>query len=84
MNGTYMVERELSNAFLSVTVDSVDARRALDKAVKAINRETYRKLEEFGYYRNGELIRDYLAPDAALIEAIVENYQHGTEGGDGS
>ena len=82
--GTYMVERELSNAFLSVTVDSVDARRALDKAVKAINRETYRKLEEFGYYRNGELIRDYLAPDAALIEAIVENYQHGTEGGDGS
>lgn len=69
--GTYMVERELSNAFLSVVVDGVDARRALDMAVKRIDRETFRKLEEFGYYKDGEMVRTYKTPDAALIERLI-------------
>ncbi len=69
--GTYMVERELSNAFLSVVVDGMDARRALDMAVKRIDRETFRKLEEFGYYKDGEMVRTYKTPDAALIERLI-------------
>ncbi len=70
--GTYMLERELSNAFISVVVDGVDARRALDTAVKRINRETYRKLEEFGYYKNGEMLKDFPTPTVDVVQKYID------------
>ena len=70
--GTYMLERELSNAFVSVVVDGTDARRALDTAVKRINRETYRKLEEFGYYRDGQMLREFPTPTVEVVEKLIE------------
>ena len=72
--GTYMLERELSNAFLSVVVDGTDARRALDTAVKRINRETYRKLEEFGYWKNGEMLKEFPTPTVQVVEKLIEEY----------
>ena len=72
--GTYMLERELSNAFISVVVDGVDARRALDTAVKRINRETYRKLEEFGYYKDGEMLKDFPTPTVAVVEKYINEW----------
>ena len=84
--GTYMLERELSNAFVSVVVDGTDARRALDTAVKRINRETYRKLEEFGYYRGGKMIKEFRTPTAEVVEKLIEQARQaagkdGAEGG---
>ena len=73
--GTYMLERELSNAFISVVVDGTDARRALDTAVKRIDRETYRKLEEFGYYKDGVMLREFPTPDAAVVEEAIEAWR---------
>ena len=70
--GTYMLERELSNAFISVVVDGVDARRALDTAVKRINRETYRKLEEFGYYKNGEMLKEFPTPSVDAVQGYID------------
>ena len=70
--GTYMLERELSNAFISVVVDGVDARRALDTAVKRINRETYRKLEEFGYYKDGVMLKDFPTPTVDIVQGYVD------------
>ena len=72
--GTYMLERELSNAFVSVTADGVEARRAMDTAVKRINRETYRKLEEFGYYKDGVMLEDFPTPTVDVITNIIEQY----------
>ncbi len=72
--GTYMLERELSNAFISVTVDGVEARRAMDTAVKRINRETYRKLEEFGYYKDGEMLKDFPTPTADVVQKYIDEY----------
>ena len=72
--GTYMLERELSNAFISVIVDGVDARRALDTAVKRINRETYRKLEEFGYYKDGEMLRDFPTPTVDIVQKYIDSW----------
>lgn len=80
--GTYMVERELSNAFISVVIEGKDARRALDRAAKVINRETERKLEEFGYMKDGEMIREYVAPDPSLIDEMVALYNAGKESGE--
>ncbi len=77
--GTYMLERELSNAFLSVVVDGTDARRALDTAVKRINRETYRKLEEFGYYKDGVMLKEFPTPTVQVVERLVDAYRRSTE-----
>ena len=77
--GTYMLERELSNAFISVAVDGVDARKALDTAVKRINRETYRKLEEFGYWKDGEMLKEFRTPTVQVIEKLIEKDQAGKD-----
>jgi len=70
--GTYMLERELSNAFISVTADGVEARRAMDTAVKRINRETYRKLEEFGYYKDGVMLEEFPTPTVDVVDSIID------------
>ena len=75
--GTYMLERELSNAFISVAVDGVDARKALDTAVKRIIRETYRKLEEFGYWKDGAMLKEFRTPSVRVIEKLIEDYEKG-------
>ncbi len=80
--GTYMLERELSNAFISVVVDGVDARRALDTAVKRINRETYRKLEEFGYYKNGEKQKEFPTPTVSLVQSYIDAWNAGHPSGE--
>jgi hypothetical protein len=67
-----MLERELSNAFISVTADGVEARRAMDTAVKRINRETYRKLEEFGYYKDGVMLQEFPTPTVDVIKNAVD------------
>ena len=72
--GTYMLERELSNAFISVVVDGVDARRALDTAVKRINRETYRKLEEFGYYKDGIMLKEFPTPTVDIVQKYIDEW----------
>ncbi|MBR3108874.1 MAG: extracellular solute-binding protein [Clostridia bacterium] len=77
--GTYMLERELSNAFISVAVDGTDARRALDTAVKRINRETYRKLEEFGYWKDGVMLREFRTPDVTVVQGLIDRYNQRKE-----
>ena len=51
--GTYMLEREMSNAFNDIVVNGDNEQTRIDKAVKIINREIDRKLEEFGYIDSG-------------------------------
>ncbi len=80
--GTYMLERELSNAYISVVVDGTEPRRAMDTAVKRINRETYRKLEEFGFYKDGVMLRDFKTPSVQVILDILASAGLG-QGGDG-
>lgn len=70
--GSYMVEREISNAYNSVVVDGKNLRRTLDNAVKRINRETERKLEEFGYNdQNGNVITPYEVPTLERVQEIL-------------
>ena len=70
--GTYMLEREMSNAFNSIVVDGDNAQSRIDEAVKVIDREIKRKLEEFGYIdSDGNTIKDYRIPDIESIKAIL-------------
>lgn len=71
--GTYMLEREYSNAFNNIVVDGKDLRTRIDKAVKIINRETDRKLEEFGFNSDGEVIKPYKVPTIDTVNEILGN-----------
>lgn len=70
--GTYMLEREISNAFNSIVVDGDDERERIDKAVKTIDREILRKLEEFGYIDSeGNMIEPYVIPTIESVKKIL-------------
>ena len=68
--GTYLLEREMSNAFNDIVVNRMTAQTRIDKAVKTINREFNRKLEEFEFIDSeGNTIQDY---NIQTIETIRE------------
>ena len=70
--GTYMLEREISNAFNSIVVDGDDERERIDQAVKTIDREILRKLEEFGYIdSDGNMIKPYVIPTIESVKEIL-------------
>ena len=70
--GTYMLEREMSNAFNSIVVDGEDEQERIDEAVKTINREILRKLEEFGFIDSeGNTIEDYVIPSIDSVKEIL-------------
>ena len=70
--GTYMLEREISNAFNAIVVDGEDERERIDQAVKTIDREIIRKLEEFGFIDSeGNLIEAYKIPTIESVKEIL-------------
>jgi len=68
----YMVERELSNVWNKVVFDGENTRSAVDDSVIDINREMRRKLEEFGYMKNGEVLKPYNIPTIEQVERWLE------------
>ncbi len=70
--GSYMLERELSNAFNDVVVNGETVRSRIDEAVKTVNRETDRKLEEFGYIDSaGNILKEYEVPSVEKVRKIL-------------
>ena len=70
--GTYMLEREMSNAFNAIVVNGESAQSRIDEAVKTIDREIIRKLEEFGYIdSDGNTIQDYVIPSIDSLKVIL-------------
>ena len=66
--GNYMVERELSNAWTKIVFDGTNPRQALDEAVRISNREILYKMAEFGYTRQGVIIKEYIVPSIYNID----------------
>ena len=71
--GSYMAERELSNAVNAVALEGQNLRSALDEAIKRIDRELERKLEEFGLLENGELTSPFRVPDIETVRRWLED-----------
>mgnify|MGYP001049598374 CR=1 FL=1 len=71
--GTYMQERELSNAWNRIVFDGVNPRVAIDSAIVTINREMARKMEELGYTRNGIPVREMRIPNIEMVRQWMEN-----------
>ncbi len=76
---TYMLERELSDAWYSVINDGTPARIALNEAVSTVNTELKTKMREFGYIDDdGEKIKEY---DNRNIDDILESIRNKKGGG---
>ncbi len=70
--GSYMMERELSNAFNDIVVQGDTLRSRVDDMVKLVDRETQRKLEEFGYIDSeGNVIAEYPVPSVETVHRIL-------------
>ena len=70
--GTYLMEREMSNAFNDITVEGMTAQSRIDQAVKVINREFERKLEEFGFIdSDGNVIKKYEVPTIERVRKLL-------------
>ena len=70
--GTYMLEREMSNAFNDIVVNGDNEQTRIDQAVKTINREIRRKLEEFGYVDAwGNVLAVYRIPTVESVKRIL-------------
>ena len=70
--GAYMMERELSNAVNAVVLEGENLRSALDEAIKRIDRELERKLEEFGRLVDGKLTQPFIVPDINTVKEWLE------------
>lgn len=70
--GTYLLEREMSNTFNDIVVNGDNEQTRIDKAVKSINREFERKLEEFGYNDSeGNVIKEYEIPTIETVRELL-------------
>jgi ABC-type glycerol-3-phosphate transport system substrate-binding protein len=70
--GSYMQERELSNAWNRIVFDGVNPRVAIDSSITIINREITRKMEEFGYLENGVVVKSFQVPTIETVEGWME------------
>ncbi len=69
--GWYMLERELSNAWNNIVLNSKNTRATIEEAVDLINKELTRKLKEFGYLsESGETIKSYKVTTLETIEEL--------------
>ena len=74
--GAYMVERSISNAWTSIVFDGTNPRQALDEAVRVSNREIIYKMSEFGYTKNGEILKEYIVPSIYNIDDWLTEVNH--------
>ena len=65
---SYIIERELSNVWTKVVFEGENIRAATEEAVLEINKETARKMEEFGYMKQGVKVAPYPVPDIEDVE----------------
>ncbi len=66
---SYILEREVSNAWISIVTEGKPFQARIDEATLASNREIMRKLTEFGYFdKEGHKLKNY---NVHLIDEIV-------------
>lgn len=70
--GGYLAERELSNIWNQVVFDGRNPRAAVDDSVIKINKEIKRKMEEFGYTKDGKIVHPYTVPTIEQVESWVK------------
>jgi ABC-type glycerol-3-phosphate transport system substrate-binding protein len=70
--GSYMQEREISNAWNRIVFDGVNPRVAIDRSILIVNREITRKMEEFGYLQEGIKVREFKIPTIETVQRWMD------------
>ncbi|BCX03197.1 MAG: ABC transporter substrate-binding protein [Candidatus Roseilinea sp.] len=70
--GSYMQERELSNVWNRIVFEGANPRVAIDNAVITINREIARKMEEFGYLKDGQRVKQFKIPTIETVKGWMD------------
>jgi hypothetical protein len=70
-----MLEREISNVWNRIVFDGANPRVAIDRAVIVVNREIARKMEEFGYLKDGVIIKPYDIPTIEKVKGWIQDGQ---------
>ena len=68
--GWYMLEREISNAWNSIVIGGANTRATIENAVDTINKELRRKLTEFGYMKDGVIIKPYKITTIEYVQQL--------------
>ncbi len=68
--GANIIERELSNVWTDVVFKGKNLRASVDDRTILINREMRRKYEEFGYMKDGKVVKPYPVPTIEKIEEM--------------
>lgn len=71
--GAYMIERQLSDSFNSIILKGKNARSIITEALTIMKREIIKKSEEFGYIKDGEIIKEY----PVVTEEILHEWLRG-------
>ena len=75
--GQYLLERSLSDIWITMVFDGIPARIAIDQKVIEIQREFRKKMTEFGFLNSqGELIKPYVVHEIDWIIEKIENARH--------
>lgn len=77
--GSFMVEREISNAWNQIVFDDTNPRITLDEAVRSANREILYKMQEFDYVENGVVLKPYTVPTIHNIENWLTERDNGSD-----
>ncbi|MBZ4665293.1 extracellular solute-binding protein [Mahella sp.] len=70
--GFYMMERELGNIWNRIVFEGENFRNAVDDSVIDINREIRKQMENLGYLRNGQIVKEYKIPSIDLVKSWME------------
>jgi ABC-type glycerol-3-phosphate transport system substrate-binding protein len=69
---SYMLEREISNAWNKIVYDGVNIRIAMEDAEVIVNKEINRKMIEFCFIDNqGRILKPYLLPTKETLDQWV-------------
>ncbi len=66
--GSYMLEREISNVWTDTVFYGANIRAAVDSSSIIVDREIRRKMEEFGYMKDGKVVKPYIVPQMETVE----------------
>jgi maltose-binding protein MalE len=79
MPASYILEREISNIWNKVVLEGKPLKVAVDDSVIVVNKEFARKLEEFGYYKDGKPVKPF---KIYTLEDVISWYMQDREAKD--
>jgi len=78
--GQYLLERSLSDIWITMVFDGTPARIAIDEKVIDIQREFRKKMTEFGFLNTqGELLKPYVVHEIGWILERIDNAREGRQ-----